>query len=295
MPSAPDHTGEAPLTLRAPAKVNLFLEVPHRRPDGFHAVATMMVAIDLADTLSFMTAPTLTLTCTDPALSTGADNLVMKAADRLRAFSGRSDGAHIHLTKNIPAAAGLAGGSSDAAATLVGLSRLWNLNLDPETLAALAADLGSDVAFFLAPSAAWCTGRGEIVEPVRLGRTLHFVLVCPAEGLSTAAVYRALTPPAQPRDGGAMRRAVASGDVVAIGRELFNRLQTPAETLMPRLGEWRQTLGAEAPLGCLMSGSGSTLFALCADRADASALAGRLRGRLQGEPPPRVFVVQSEA
>ena len=136
----------------APAKLNLFLEVLGRRPDGYHEVESLMVTVDLRDGLTFVDDPSgrITLSCDDPTLPTGAENLVMKAADRLRAEAGVARGAPIALGKAIPAQAGLAGGSSDAAATLVGLDRLWGLaDPRPETLDELAAAIGSDVAFFL--------------------------------------------------------------------------------------------------------------------------------------------------
>lgn len=289
MPHAADRARGA-VMVTAPAKLNLFLELLARRPDGYHALETLMIALSLADTITAMPAETLSLTCTDPALPCDGSNLVMKAADALRRHAGTNAGASLHLEKRIPSAAGLAGGSSDAAATLLALNRLWGLGLDSGQLARIAAEVGSDVAFFLSPPAAWCTGRGEIVEPIRPGARLHFVLVCPPEGLSTAAVYRGCTVPGQPRSGAAIRAALAAGDVDAIGRELFNRLQEPAERISPRVRLARESLARLAP-ACLMSGSGSTLFALCPDHRSAARLAGRLRAEL--EPGHRVLVVRS--
>jgi 4-diphosphocytidyl-2-C-methyl-D-erythritol kinase len=291
MPHAADRVAGA-VTATAPAKVNLFLELLARRPDGFHELETLMVAVSLADTITAMPADALTLTCSDPSLPTGPDNLVLKAADALRRHAGVTAGARLHLHKRIPAAAGLAGGSSDAAATLNALNRLWGLGLSADALRRIAAEIGSDVAFFLEPPAAWCTGRGEVVTPVRSGARLHFVLVCPPEGLSTAAVYRQCRVPAQPRSGDAVRAAFSSGDVAALGRQLFNRLQEPAEALAPAVRDLRLMLARHAP-ACLMSGSGSTLFALCPDHRSAVRLAGRLRAELAPAPPTRVFVVRS--
>jgi len=294
MPRSTDRTGGDPVFRRAPAKVNLHLEVLARRPDGYHDLETLMVAVNLIDELEFRPADRLTLNCTDPGLSTGPDNLVVKAAVALARAAGYTGGAAIRLTKRIPQQAGLGGGSSDAAATLHGLNELWGLGLPPAQLAAVAAGIGSDVAFFLHAPAAWCTGRGEVITPLPLGRRLHFVLVCPAEGLSTAAVFGALPLPEQPRDGAAIRAAAEAGDVSAVGRLLFNRLQGPAEALCPPVKAIRDRLAAYRPAGCLMSGSGSTLFALCGSRADAARLAGALREELPGDPPPpRVFVVRT--
>ncbi len=279
--------------VRAPAKVNLFLEVLGKRPDGFHAIATLLVAIRRYDTLYFKeeTSGAIQLSCNRSDLSTGADNLVVRAARLLQERSGCKRGCRIRLSKRIPLAAGLAGGSSDAAATLLGLNRLWRLGWQSHDLETLGAELGSDVAFFFHPPAAWCTGRGEIVSPVTLARPLDLVLVCPEFGSSTAAVYKHVEIPAKSKDGAGILRAVQRGDVAAIGRRLFNRLQPAAETIAPKLKEYRQRLQAQKPAGALMSGSGSSLFAVCRDRLEASRIAGALRRQARGEY--RVFIVRS--
>jgi 4-diphosphocytidyl-2-C-methyl-D-erythritol kinase len=190
-------------------------------------------------------------------------------------------------------AAGLAGGSSDAAATLEGLNQLWQLGLSRPELAVLGAELGSDVAFFFATPAAWCTGRGEVVTPVPLGRRLDLVLVCPAYGLSTPAVYRGVTVPATPVSGEAILQAAAAGDSEAIGRHLHNRLQEPAQRLRPELSDLDARLAELKPLGRLMSGSGSSLFALCRDRREALRLARELRRLADEIGRPHVFLVRS--
>ena len=294
MLSEPDGPGGA-LTVWAPAKVNLFLEVLGRRSDGYHAVETLMLAVSLFDDLEFRDDPSgaVRLACTDPALGTGPDNLVVRAAELLRQRTGHPGGTAVRLVKRIPWAAGLAGGSSDAAATLAGLNRLWRLGLTSDALAALAAELGSDVAFFLSPPAAWCTGRGEIVTPVRPGKRLRLVVVSPMMGLSTADVFRGVTVPEKPVSGDAIRAAFAAGDASALGRLLFNRLQEPAERLSPEVAEWRRRLAALGPAGCLVSGSGSSLFALGRDRADAVRMAAAIRPRSPERSGPRVFLVRS--
>jgi 4-diphosphocytidyl-2-C-methyl-D-erythritol kinase len=268
----------AALTLRAPAKVNLFLEATARRPDGYHELRTLLVAVSLFDALTFAPARgTIRLSCTDPTLGTGPENLIVRAAEALRRHTGTTAGAAIGLTKRIPAAAGLGGGSSDAATALVGLNRLWKLGLGRDELIGLAAELGSDVAFFLGPPAAWCTGRGEEVMPWPLGRRLHLVLACPPFGLSTADVYRRVAVPSRPASGTAMKKAVRAGDVEAIGRRLHNRLQQPALALRPELNDWLGRFAAQQPLGHLVSGSGSTVFALVRDAADARRIAAAVR------------------
>ena len=223
--------------------------------------------------------------------STGPDNLIMKAADLLRRRAGCARGARIALTKRIPMAAGLAGGSSDAAATLAGLNRLWDLQLPPADLAMLGAELGSDVPFFFTGPAAWCTGRGEMVTPLKPGKALDLVLVCPPQGLSTAAVFRAVRVPERPRSGDAIRRAFEAGDVAELGRNLHNRLQEPAETLCPAIAEIRRRLDLLAPAGHQMSGSGTSYFALCRDASEARHIATAISHGWDEEVRPRVSLV----
>jgi 4-diphosphocytidyl-2-C-methyl-D-erythritol kinase len=290
----PADGGAAALSLRAPAKVNLFLEVVGKRADGFHAVNTLMLAVSLVDTLDFAldSEGDLDLICSDPALDAGPENLVLRAANLLRQHTACRAGARIRLTKRIPMQAGLGGGSSDAATTLVGLNRLWGLDLRVDELAVLAAELGSDVAFFLHPPAAWCSGRGEEVSPRPIGRPLHFVLVCPAFGLATAEVYRGVEVPAVPLDGAAIQAALAAGDIAESGRLLHNRLQEPATKLRPELTVLLDRLAATRPAGCLLSGSGSALFALARDDGDARRIETEFGVALATEGV-RTFVVRS--
>jgi len=264
----------------APAKLNLFLEILGRRDDGYHEIESLMVTVDLFDTLTFADDPSgrIELVCDDPTLPTGPENLVVRAAERLRSVSGSDRGARITLSKSIPAEAGLAGGSSDAAATLAGLDRLWDLKMPANRLDELAATIGSDVAFFRHGPCAVCRGRGEVVEPRGLPIPLHFVLVCPPIGSRTAEVYRNLIPPGRPRPIGAILEALEAGDAPRLGRELFNRLQPVAETLAPPLGDVRDALVGLGPSldGHLMSGSGSAYFGLARDRDAAEEAARRL-------------------
>ena len=271
----------------APAKLNLYLEILGKRPDGYHEIETLMVAVNLHDRLTFADDPlgAVTLTCDDPKLPTGDENLVVKAAERLKSATGCSKGASIALNKVIPAEAGLAGGSSDAAATLVGLDWLWGLNTPADRLGSVAAEVGSDVAFFLQGPAAVCRGRGERVEPISLKGPLHFVLVCPPVGVSTADVYKNLTPPDRPRSIGAVIEALDHGGPAELGRSLFNRLQPTAESIRPALTRVRDALadlthafefGPPLLEGHLMSGSGSAYFGLARDLNAAHLAAGRL-------------------
>jgi 4-diphosphocytidyl-2-C-methyl-D-erythritol kinase len=316
---------EGRVFIRTPAKVNLFLEVLARRPDGYHDLATLMAAVSLYDTLEIRSAPgsEVRLECDHPDLSTGPDNLVSRAAALVRQRCGLKQGAAIRLYKRIPTAAGLAGGSSDAAAALAGLNILWRLGLSQSELVEMGGQLGSDVSFFLASPvhaaasaggskgalgrwAAWCTGRGELVEPVPVGRPLDLVLVCPSVGLSTAQVFRglqaeySLDPPGgqgklfeTPRNGRAVRQALAAGNVEETGRQLFNRLQATAERLCPEVAHWRQRLAEIGPTGQLMTGSGSSVFALCRDGVEALRIARELCSGRDERAGFRVFIVRS--
>jgi 4-diphosphocytidyl-2-C-methyl-D-erythritol kinase len=273
--------GPRGLVVAAPAKLNLFLEVLGKRADGFHDLETLMVGVNLYDTLEVRPRADarLLLTCDRPDLPTGPDNLVVKAADRLRLRAGRSElGADLHLAKRIPTQAGLAGGSSDAAATLVALDRLWDLQTPPDRLDALAGQIGSDVAFFRHAPAAICRGRGERVDAVPVPRPLAFVLVCPPIGVRTASVYRHLVVPEQPRPLGPALEALTGGTTADLGRSLFNRLQGVAESLNPMLTRVREALETLGPSldGHMMSGSGSAYFGLGRDLDAARHAARRL-------------------
>jgi len=301
------HTG-AQVFIRTPAKVNLFLEVLARRQDGYHDLATLMLAVSLYDTLEMRTEPgsETRLECDHPGLSAGPDNLVSRAVALVRKHCGCKQGLGIRLSKRIPMAAGLAGGSSDAAATLAGLNVLWQLELSQSELVRMGGELGSDVSFFFATPAAWCTGRGEIVESVPVGRPLDLVLVCPSVGLSTAEVFRGLQdasvkgcatgPETLPRclEGGhAVRQALAAGDVEELGRQLFNRLRPTAESLCPEVAHWGRRLADARPAGQLMTGSGSTVYALCRDGVEALRIARELRSVRDERADARVFIVRS--
>jgi 4-diphosphocytidyl-2-C-methyl-D-erythritol kinase len=281
------------LVVWAPAKVNLHLEILGKRPDGYHQLETLMAAVSLCDTLVFQDDPSgqLRLTCSRQDLSVGDDNLVVKAAALLRQAANCRRGARIRLVKRIPMAAGLAGGSSDAAATLAGLNRLWQLGLGTAELASLGAKLGSDVAFFFGGPAAWCTGRGEIVTPVEVGGPLWLVLFCPPFGLGTAEVYRQAEVPAVKAAGAASREALRTGDVERLGRGLHNRLQEAAQRIRPEVASYQRRLDALGPAGACMSGSGSAMFALARCRAEAARIAQELKRT--AEKGEAVFLVRS--
>ena len=292
------------LVVEAPAKLNLFLEILGKRPDGYHELETLMVSVGVYDTLSFTESDSrdLRLIVQDAdahppgddaepfSVPRGRDNLIVRAAELLRDSAGVNRGATIVLRKRIPAAAGLAGGSSDAAATLAALNRLWKLERTPAELQSLASSLGSDIAFFLAGTgAAVCRGRGEIVEPVNLPLRLHFVIARPAHGLSTALVYRHCRPAERPKGVEHLLASLAKGRLGAAAHLLHNALQHPAEQLSPEISDLKRRFSREPVIGHMMSGSGSAYFGLCAGRRQALAVAARLRAARIG----RVYAAQT--
>ena len=296
------------LVAHAPAKLNLFLEVLGERSDGYHELETLMVSVGIYDTLSFKPGRSdgIQLRCfnfarramtdhtpeTDAScypIPAGSDNLVVQAANLLRQHAGVKRGVRINLLKRIPAAAGLAGGSSDAAATLLALNRIWSLKLPAVELQRLAAQLGSDVSFFVTGApAAICRGRGEIVEPFSIPLALHFVIVRPATGLSTAAVYQHCRPSERPRSVRHLADSLRAGRLGRAARSLHNALQGPAEQLSTEVRRLRTRFSSLSVLGHQMSGSGTAYFGVCAHRRQALSLAARLRAERIGS----VFVAQ---
>jgi 4-diphosphocytidyl-2-C-methyl-D-erythritol kinase len=180
------------LAASAPCKINRELRVGRLRPDGYHEVLSRMATIDLADTLTAGESDRLELACDDPSLPSGADNLVVRAAERLASAAGVRRGAALRLEKRVPAGGGLGGGSSDAACALRLLAALWNLAISEEDLRGVAAGLGSDVPFFLAGGEAEVSGRGELVAPLpdTGAEPADLILLVPPIAISTAAVYR---------------------------------------------------------------------------------------------------------
>jgi 4-diphosphocytidyl-2-C-methyl-D-erythritol kinase len=279
----------------APAKVNLFLELLGKRPDGYHNLETLIVPVNLYDTLEFQstTDGPIEVTCDQPGVPSGPANLVWKAANLMRQRFGGSQGVHIHITKRIPHEAGLGGGSSDATCTIKTLNSLWKYHRPASELAAVAANIGSDVAAFLEPGATWCTGRGEIVTPLPMAKPLHLVIIKPSVGLSTAKVYQnvQLTTPV---DGIAIRNALADGNVVEVGRLLHNRLESAAFGLQTSVKAVYDGLIGCDPLGVLLSGSGSCVFAVCRDASDARRVACQWeQNNSTAIPGCRVYVVQT--
>jgi len=281
------------VTVLAPAKLNLFLEVLGKRADGFHEIETLMVPVRLSDSLSFASAPDGVIHChchwhppravlragQFRAVTLGDDNLAVRAANKLREAAGITSGATMNLVKRVPLEAGMAGGSSDAAAALVAANIGWQLNWPLERLSEVAAQLGSDVPFFLASRPALCSGRGEHVVPLAEMPPLHFVIVKPPAGLSTAEVYRHCQPGAVPHSSQPLIDAWRQGRLADIGRRLHNRLEAAAAEISPWIGRLRQEFKRYDFIGHQMTGSGSAYFGICRHAKHARRLAAALRSR----------------
>lgn len=264
------------LTLSSPAKINLFLEITRRRDDGYHEIDTFMQELSLADTITLEAhdGPELTLACDMPGIPVDASNLMMKAAALFRREAHLSSGVHMTLKKCIPAGGGMGGGSSNAAITLRGLNRLHQQPLSPSTLMKLAAQVGSDVAFFLEGGTARCTGRGEIITPQSPCPRMHVVLIFPEWGISTPAAYRALDPATFAQyDGKRFADALRSDNIAMIAQAGFNRFEEAVFGMEPREKALFEILSTWPFLTVRMSGSGSTLFGIANSEREANILA----------------------
>ena len=268
----------------ASAKVNLFLHVGERRADGFHPLQSLAVFTGAGDVLHAQAATTLTLALDGPfaaGLEAEGDNLVLRAARALAAKAGMPAGAALRLTKNLPVASGIGGGSADAAAALRALRRLWQLETDDATLLEIAAALGSDVPVCVPSTSAYMEGRGEILTPVALPR-LPMLLVNPGVAVPTRDVFAAL----KTRSGADLALPGGFGNASALLHFLSamrNDLEAPARALQPVIAEVLDALAALPDVRLArMSGSGATCFALFDDDAACAHGAGMLQAASMG-------------
>ena len=268
------------MQLRAPAKINLSFRILCRREDGFHEVETLMAPVSLHDELTISRAAkgeAIELVCDNAALPIGDDNLVVRAARLFLRSSGSNAGLRIELRKRIPHGAGLGGGSSDAASTLLGLRELLSAGVSAQELSAIAAEIGSDVPFFLARSAAVCRGRGELVTAVDLPRQLPILLLKPGFGVATPWAY------SRWRDAVELR-GISYRPQEFAGITFVNDLERPVFEKHLFLGQTKMWLLAQPEVAvAMMSGSGSTMFAVLHDASTADALARRARAELDPE------------
>ena len=274
--------------VHAPAKLNLFLEVLARRADGYHDLETLMTAVDIFDTLYFTplrAGEPLELNCrwaygsqAPGDLPAGPENIVVQALARLQEVADVQQGARVDLCKRIPSSAGLGGASSDAAAALLAANTAWGLNWTRCQLAEVAAEIGSDVPFFLFGGTAICRGRGEQVTPLPAIPPMHFVVVRPPEGISTAEAFRNCQPALNPVGVAAIAGALCDGSSRSWVPLMENRLQEVAKGMSPWIDRLAQWFGRFGFLGHQMSGSGSSYFGVCRHAKHARRLAAVLRG-----------------
>jgi 4-diphosphocytidyl-2-C-methyl-D-erythritol kinase len=272
--------------VRVPGKVNLHLSVAPPRPDGFHDLITVFHAVDLLDEVAARPAERLSLAVSGEGAAELPDderNLAWRAAELLARAAGLTPRVHLEVRKTIPVAGGMAGGSADAAAALVACARLWDLDVGPTELSALAARLGSDVAFPLLGGTALGTGRGEILTPVPCAVRLHWVFAIADFGIGAGEAYRELdrlrTAGAAPGPSGPpdhLLAALADGDVGRIAELLGNDLQVVALRLAPQLADTLATGTRHGALAGIVSGSGPTCAFLCPDASSATVLAAEL-------------------
>ncbi|MFQ5489349.1 MAG: 4-(cytidine 5'-diphospho)-2-C-methyl-D-erythritol kinase [Phycisphaerae bacterium] len=265
--------------LATPAKINLYLQVLNERPDGFHEIQSLALAVGLYDALSFCRAPSeeVDFTC-DAGLPEDGGNLVVQAACALAERTGCRQGARIGLRKSIPVSAGLGGGSSDAAATLRGLNSLWQTGLSDGELAALGAQLGSDVALFFDLPAAVLSGRGEQTAPVAMAWSGWVLLVMGGWPVSTAEVYRRWEIADSPCEGGlaaidALNHATCAGSLMPLCR---NDLEPAVYRVCPEVRRLREQVSECLDQPARVSGAGSTVFTLYDDKPAAQSAAEAL-------------------
>jgi 4-diphosphocytidyl-2-C-methyl-D-erythritol kinase len=285
----------------APAKLNLFLELLDKRTDGYHEIETVMVTLDRGDSLQVARrdAPGVELLEATwlpgtwswhrrgvaVALPTSADNLVVRALMRFAQHFRVDHGYSVRLFKRIPAAAGLGGASSDAAAVLRAAARLSGLHPKTDELRGLAAEVGSDVPFFLSADrvhAAVATGRGEKIRPISLSRRWSFVVAYPPDGLSTAAVYAASRVPVQARSAEPLIAGLQNGNARQVYEAIFNRLQAPADASTPWVSILIKQLKQVGAAAAALTGSGSACFGIFADVRSARRAAARLNATGSG-------------
>jgi 4-diphosphocytidyl-2-C-methyl-D-erythritol kinase len=282
-------TASSPVRVRVPAKVNLRLSVGPAHDDGYHALVNVFQAVALYDEVTVERAPE-----GEPRVRLGIDgdaearslpvdgaNLAVRAAELLARETGAGAAVRIHVSKAIPVAGGMAGGSADAAATLLACDTLWGTGLGAQGLARLAARLGADVPFALLGGTAVGTGRGDILTPLPDATTCHWVFALASAGLSTAEVYRTYdrlrphAPPPSPDPD--LERALRNGEVAALGTRLANDLQPAALALRPELETLLQAGRDAGALGAVVSGSGPSCAFLAEDPRHAATLAETLR------------------
>lgn len=267
--------------VKANAKINLTLDALAKRPDGFHEVEMIMTTLELADYIEVQAREdeAIVIETTSGLIPNDQQNLCFKVAALLRSRYGITSGVTITIEKNIPVAAGLAGGSADAAATFQALNKLWDLNLSEATLQELGAEIGSDVPFCILNTTALATGRGEKLEPLPAPPKCWVVLAKPQVGLSTAEVYGALKIAEAPHpDTQKMRQALETQDYELMCATLGNSLEAVSLQLCEQIQQIKHVMEQSGADGVLMSGSGPTVFAFTQSESRKNRIINSLKG-----------------
>ncbi len=270
------------LKIKAYAKINLTIDVLGTRDDGYHNIESVMHSIDLCDILFLERGcPDISVTCSSSGVPEGRENLAFKAAERWFKAIGidpEDEGVRIHIQKNIPIAAGLAGGSTDAAGVLHGLNRLYDINMSTDKLIEIGLDIGSDVPFCIKGGAALVTGRGETLKPIETTGGIHLVLVNPQFGVSTRDAYNALDNGLikERPDSDGMCSAVRLGNPQKIADLVANVFEYVIIPIYPRIGQIKDKLVSAGALGVVMSGSGPTVIGIAKDFNHAQDIKDRL-------------------
>lgn len=267
--------------VKAPAKINLSLDVLRKREDGYHEVNMVMTTIDLADRLELqkLAAPVIQLGTSSSYLPEDDRNLAYKAAKLVQERFHVKEGVSIYIDKNIPVAAGLAGGSSDAAAVLKGLNQLWELGLSREEMAGLGSEIGSDVAFCVYGGTALATGRGEILKPIASPPPCWVVLAKPTIGVSTKETYAQLDlKTAHHPDVHEVVKAIEEKNYYGLCRSLGNIFEEQTIRKVPQVGQIKEKMKEAGADGVLMSGSGPTVFGLTRLENRAKRMVNALHG-----------------
>jgi len=274
------------LEKQSPCKVNLMLNILGKRPDGFHQLETVLHPVPVYDHLTFRRGGKgIQLTCSEPSLPTDSRNLVYRAADAFLKTANINDGIALHLDKRIPLAAGLGGGSGNAATTLLGLNEIFDQPLTRTQLETIAASLGSDIPFFLQDKPALASGRGEKIQSLDFFTALRgtaLLLIHPGFGIATAWAYQQLANFPQALNGrpGRAQKLVSflhKSDLKSAAAEFYNSLEAPALEKYPLLALFQEFLRENGAAGTLMSGSGSTTFAIVENKPAADTLADKFK------------------
>jgi 4-diphosphocytidyl-2-C-methyl-D-erythritol kinase len=267
------------LTVLAYAKVNLGLYVDRLRPDGYHEIETIMTTVGISDSVTLREIPAGVEVSVSPSLGIAeADNLAYRAGSRMKGLAAESRGIGIRIIKRIPVAAGLAGGSADAAATIVGINRLWNMGLTDQAMEEVAAEIGSDVPFLIRGGLTVATSRGEVLRRIDCGCEINMVLVCPRTEVRSDWAYR------HARRGLTLSRerirllesALTGGNVNEIGANLTNDLEPGVSGRCSMVLEAKARLSESGALGCVMSGSGPSVIGIFEREEDAHKTASEI-------------------